>query len=535
MAMIGRIRYAYMTLTGILLSMFALYSLASASDQEMATSGAEAVDKAAKTAITVFSVLGALVFLLIAVFIAIKLMKEFNVGPWQVRSEAEQALRDAVKYEKKGEFNLAAVSYEKAGDKAKAAILYERGKSFVQAGRLYEESKKLERALDMYKKGKDEVRMAEVHMKLGNLMEAAKLFKGQGDPLRAAQALEKLGNRAAAAREYGLSGQYLKSSKLFSEEKMYAQAAHMFIKSLGGATINQMNLHKFYTYAALLVMSGQEERAMGVYQEILEVDDKFRDVTGKLLMLEKKTGIPSGIVLNNVATEEAAAEEAAAETPATMAEVPATPATPAIPEETPAALETTAETATGAATAEEIQQKEMQQTEIDDLFEMMATEAAQTQKQHGSTLRGMIASGTLNTRYSIRLWMLMLKMLDEHHGAGRYFGCIAPEDIEINQENNGIRIKKTDACPAIYTAPEIIEDEAEADAVTDIYPMGVMLYEMITGSTEHIGKKYPIELVPELPEWLDALIVRCMEKDRLARYPSLNEVASIIMTKAYDL
>jgi serine/threonine-protein kinase len=88
-----------------------------------------------------------------------------------------------------------------------------------------------------------------------------------------------------------------------------------------------------------------------------------------------------------------------------------------------------------------------------------------------------------------------------------------------------------------YISPEQAEGE-EADQRSDIYSLGIILYEMVTGSLPFSGDTAlsvaikhkmqipsdPRELNPEISEDLSRLILVCMEKNRDKRYQSAQEL-----------
>jgi Tol biopolymer transport system component/tRNA A-37 threonylcarbamoyl transferase component Bud32 len=88
-----------------------------------------------------------------------------------------------------------------------------------------------------------------------------------------------------------------------------------------------------------------------------------------------------------------------------------------------------------------------------------------------------------------------------------------------------------------YMSPEQTGG-GEVDARSDVFSFGAVLYEMATGRRAFAGKsasetlaavvrdqpKAPRELVPEIPEALERLIVRCLRKEPERRYHHMSDV-----------
>lgn len=138
--------------------------------------------------------------------------------------------------------------------------------------------------------------------------------------------------------------------------------------------------------------------------------------------------------------------------------------------------------------------------------------------------------------------------LAEAHGLGIVHRDLKPQNIMVDEGGN-VRIMDfgiarslmtkgiTDAGVMIgtpeYMSPEQVEGKP-VDQRSDIYSLGIILYEMVTGRVPFegdtpftIGVKHkselprdPRELNPQIPADLSALILRCLAKDKESRYQS---------------
>lgn len=122
------------------------------------------------------------------------------------------------------------------------------------------------------------------------------------------------------------------------------------------------------------------------------------------------------------------------------------------------------------------------------------------------------------------------------------FGIASLEsDIE---ENNGEAVGSVH-----YIAPEQARGQAP-DARSDIYSLGIVMYEMLTGKLPYIGASdvevavkhmntdpvSPRELVPDIPEELERICLKAMNSDMDKRYQTASELlADLDQYKAQSL
>ena len=95
----------------------------------------------------------------------------------------------------------------------------------------------------------------------------------------------------------------------------------------------------------------------------------------------------------------------------------------------------------------------------------------------------------------------------------------------------------------LYMSPEQMHSSREADARSDIWSMGVTLYELVAGRTPFHGEQiqavctrvflHPPEPLatyrPDAPPGLEALIAQCLEKKRERRFPNLATLAAALV------
>lgn len=175
--------------------------------------------------------------------------------------------------------------------------------------------------------------------------------------------------------------------------------------------------------------------------------------------------------------------------------------------------------------------------------------------------------GTLPPRYAVQLAIQALHGLEAIHRAGIVHRDISPENLMITRQTGGEeRVKVIDMGVAKvegatdnatnvgvfvgklrYASPEHLGFLAEGDRIdarADLYSMGMVLYEMLTGRPpfeatsphEYVmlhsrdTQFKPLDLPPELPggAQLQAVLARALERDRNERFASAREFAAAL-------
>ncbi len=99
-----------------------------------------------------------------------------------------------------------------------------------------------------------------------------------------------------------------------------------------------------------------------------------------------------------------------------------------------------------------------------------------------------------------------------------------------------------------YASPEQIKSSKRVDTRTDIWSLGVILHELLTGKrpfqstnmAEHLVavlSEQPIALrrhSPEVPEALEAIVLRCLARECVNRYSSVADLAEALLPFAVD-
>lgn len=189
-----------------------------------------------------------------------------------------------------------------------------------------------------------------------------------------------------------------------------------------------------------------------------------------------------------------------------------------------------------------------------------------TEYIEGETLRHHIQLSRMKLREALDMMVQVASALSTAHQAGIIHRDIKPENIMIRPDGivkvldfglaklaerqslttdsqaGTISKKPTDPGTIMGTVAYMSPEQArgkEMDARTDIFSLGIVLYEMLAGRTPFAGEssadvlsaildKEPaplMRLVDDLPQELQRIVTKCLRKDRDERYQTMKDVS----------
>jgi serine/threonine protein kinase len=178
----------------------------------------------------------------------------------------------------------------------------------------------------------------------------------------------------------------------------------------------------------------------------------------------------------------------------------------------------------------------------------------------GESLRSVLNRfGGLPQRKATDLALQICSGLKEAHAQGIVHRDLKPENVMIDGQGNvkimdfgiarsmeaGTRLTGSVVGTPAYMAPEQVAGKP-VDYRTDIYSLGLILYEMFTGAPAfcadnsiavalkqmHEAPPLPHEIEPNIPPATERLILKCLEKDPARRFQSIADLESNFRTAA---
>jgi eukaryotic-like serine/threonine-protein kinase len=160
----------------------------------------------------------------------------------------------------------------------------------------------------------------------------------------------------------------------------------------------------------------------------------------------------------------------------------------------------------------------------------------------GKELKLFIKKKALKFNQKIDILVQICKGLAYAHKNGVVHRDIKPQNILIDKEGTarildfGIAsvadaggMSNTVMGTPAYMAPEQKDSPDEVTFLADIYALGVVMYELMTGSLPQAELKLPSSVESSAPKDLDDLIIRCLSKDPYKRPSSVDEIRDTLL------
>ncbi|MEM9192319.1 MAG: serine/threonine-protein kinase [Myxococcota bacterium] len=185
----------------------------------------------------------------------------------------------------------------------------------------------------------------------------------------------------------------------------------------------------------------------------------------------------------------------------------------------------------------------------------------------GSPLSEIVEHGPLDLKVALHYAVQMCRALHAAHEAGIVHRDLKPENLFIvrkreidfvkvldfgiskvkTAETEQVRMTKTGQLVGtpLYMSPEQAKGEPDIDRRADVYAMGIILYEMLTGTPPFEGGNYfqllwkhgneaptaprDRESGQHIPPGLDAVVMKALEKAPTDRFQSLEEMEAAIV------
>jgi serine/threonine-protein kinase len=161
----------------------------------------------------------------------------------------------------------------------------------------------------------------------------------------------------------------------------------------------------------------------------------------------------------------------------------------------------------------------------------------------GNTLRDLLRGNRIPQDTTIKITLQVCRAIAHAHANGVVHRDMKPENVLLDREQN-VRIADFGLADIVgtqtwgtltgsnmamgtahYMAPEQRRDAKRVDLRADIYSMGIMIYEMLTGEIPAGHFKRPSEQAPGVNAAFDKITIRCLQMAPEDRYQAAEELA----------
>lgn len=211
-------------------------------------------------------------------------------------SIAEKKFHDAGRIaEELGDFKRAAEFYEIAGNYIKTGEMLLKIGEAIRAASMFERAGNLVMAAEALEKGGDFKKAGEVYKKLGNKNKEIECYLSAADFFRAGKASFEIGDIENATKFLqkvpSNSDDYSKASELlgiiFAERGLYTQSIERLKTALKDVPCDPSTIKAYYALGISYQATGNIKSALSTFEKILAVDINYRDVPQRIYELKQ--------------------------------------------------------------------------------------------------------------------------------------------------------------------------------------------------------------------------------------------------------
>jgi tetratricopeptide (TPR) repeat protein len=494
-----------------------------------------------------------------------------------------QHLRDA------GQNEQAAALLEEAGDMLEAGDLYRSLERYEEAARCYERHDGFAAAAEMYVLAGDRERAGAAYERAGRFTEAAECFALAGQPTREAELLEKAGDFLRAGdlcRREGLDEQAISVlQRIPQEDPDFANAAALLgdlfaargqvslaitklQQAIGDTELTRKSIDGYYKLATLYREDGKVREALEIFEKVMAFDYHYADVGERLAEVRAAVQADDPVGISTDAGDLSAAERMPNQRAdddryqivgelgrggmgivykvrdTVLDRLVAFKVLPQALTENTQAIQNFLREAQAAAKL-----NHPNIVTVYDTGERMGRYYIAMEYVEGTTIKEILRRrGPISPSGILHVLMQISEALAYAHEKKVIHRDIKPanamwtRDRKVKLMDFGLAKVVEEArnhTTAVAGTPYYMSPEQtlgkNIDHRTDIYSLGVSLFEMATGTVpfkegnipyHHVHTDPPSirELRPELPETLSRIVDRCLQKDPAERYQSAREI-----------
>ncbi|HKB06979.1 MAG TPA: protein kinase [Candidatus Polarisedimenticolia bacterium] len=484
-------------------------------------------------------------------------------GAAEVLEKAGSLYKAAEMWKEAGEPLRAAVLFEKEGETDQAANLYVRAGKHDEAARMFESARDYKNAADLYRKAGRTEDAARVYMKADDPIAAARLYYDAKNYDACIKALQKVPSDDPGFRKASFL-----LGRIFAEQELHTLAADKFAAAIDGDEVNDETVIIYYSLALAHEANLRPREALSAYQKIVSFDYAYKDALKRMKALEEEPLVR----LSTRGTPRKATPESG------WAEPNRYRVEQSIGAGKLGEVFSGVDTALGRKVAIRRVHEGPNEAGKADRFLKEAAQAAQLSHPNivsiydtgadengrfivsaladGKTLRALLNEKVrFEMNRVVEIGRQILQALEHAHSRGVLHRNLRPENIFVTDDDRvsiadfGLGVRLTDLSTQElstgrliqYTPPEMLLKD-RVDARSDLYSLGIILYEMAVGHPpfegSDVGHQQANAPVPlpgpgerTLPDFLKAVILKLMEKEKDRRYPDATTVLRDLQLK----